>query len=53
MDTIQKFSLLKRRPDLTREQFNEHWHTVHGPLLASIPAYWKRRCQLAECKPAR
>jgi uncharacterized protein (TIGR02118 family) len=41
METIQKFSLLKRRPDLTREQFNEHWHTVHGPLLASIPAYWK------------
>jgi uncharacterized protein (TIGR02118 family) len=41
MDKIQKFSLLKRRHDLTHEQFNEHWHGVHGPLLASIPAYAK------------
>ncbi|TFE36485.1 EthD family reductase [Paraburkholderia dipogonis] len=40
MDAIQKFSLLKRRSDLTREQFNEHWHAVHGPLLASIASYW-------------
>lgn len=41
MDRIQKFSLLKRRGDLSRDQFNEHWFTVHGPLLAALPAYWK------------
>jgi len=41
MERIQKFSLLKRREDLSRNQFNEHWRTVHGPLLASLPEYWK------------
>ncbi|WP_133663066.1 EthD domain-containing protein [Paraburkholderia sp. BL10I2N1] len=25
----------------TREQFNEHWKKVNGPLLAAIPAYLK------------
>ncbi|CAI4217818.1 unnamed protein product [Parascedosporium putredinis] len=34
-----RFTLLKRRPDLAREQYNEHWHGIHGSLLASLPDF--------------
>ena len=37
-----RFTLLKRRKDLTHEEFNHHWHGVHGALLASLPDF--RRC---------
>lgn len=31
---LTKFSLLKRRPDLTQQQFSDHWHTTHAKVLA-------------------
>lgn len=34
-----RFTLLKRRPDLTRDEFNTHWHGVHGTLLPSLPDF--------------
>ncbi|GKZ75508.1 hypothetical protein AnigIFM56816_000161 [Aspergillus niger] len=38
---ISKFTLLKRRSDLTHDEYNEHWHTTHAHVLASLPAFWK------------
>ncbi|WP_340314923.1 EthD domain-containing protein [Rhizorhabdus argentea] len=38
----------KRRPDLTWEQFSDHWRNVHGPLLRDTPQasrYIKRYVQ--------
>src|SRR4051794_22365407 len=38
----------KRRPDLTWEQFSDHWRNVHGPLLRDTPEasrYIKRYVQ--------
>jgi uncharacterized protein (TIGR02118 family) len=29
--------LCPRRPDLTLEQFKDHWKNVHGPLFSSQP----------------
>jgi len=29
--------LLHKRPDLSTEQFNQHWHDVHRPLLLNMP----------------
>ena len=29
--------LCPRRPDLTLEQFEDHWKNVHGPLFSSQP----------------
>jgi len=29
--------LCPRRPDLTLEQFKDHWRNVHGPLFSSQP----------------
>jgi hypothetical protein len=31
---IRILGFIKRRPDLTEEQFYEHWEKVHGPLVA-------------------
>jgi uncharacterized protein (TIGR02118 family) len=28
----------RRRPDLSWEQFSDHWRNVHGPLLRDTPA---------------
>ncbi|MCK9503704.1 MAG: EthD domain-containing protein [Porticoccaceae bacterium] len=36
------FSLVvcvKRRADLSREEFSKHWRHVHGPLIASCPEF--------------
>ncbi|KAL2837389.1 EthD domain-containing protein [Aspergillus pseudodeflectus] len=38
---ISKFTLLKRRRDLTRDEYNNHWHTTHAQILASSPAFWR------------
>ena len=35
MDKV--ITLLKRRPDLSVEAFQEHWRTRQGPLLAKLP----------------
>jgi uncharacterized protein (TIGR02118 family) len=28
---------LRRRPDMTREQFSSYWHDVHAPIGRAIP----------------
>lgn len=47
---IQKFSLLRRREDFTKEQFQKYWREEHGPLLASIPAYWKNNSSYVQSR---
>ena len=34
---IVRTGILRRRPDLTAEQFRSHWLKVHGPLAARLP----------------
>lgn len=34
---IKFFFVLRRRPDLTPEEFHEYWKTTHGPLVAKLP----------------
>jgi uncharacterized protein (TIGR02118 family) len=34
---IKSLSLLTRRPELTHEQFVEHWLEIHGPLALKVP----------------
>lgn len=34
---IVRMGLLRRRPDLSREQFRAHWRDVHGPLARQMP----------------
>lgn len=34
---IVRMGLLTRKPDLTPEQFRQHWRDVHGPLAAKLP----------------
>lgn len=31
----------RRRPDLTREEFEDHWLNRHGPLVLSVPEFAK------------
>ena len=34
-------SLLKRKPDHTREEFISHWRNRHAPLVKSVPEFWR------------
>lgn len=34
---IKLVAMLRRRPDLSVEEFVTHWRDVHGPLIASEP----------------
>ena len=34
---IKSLSLLTRRPELTHEQFVEHWVRIHAPLAHHVP----------------
>lgn len=34
---IKVVGLLTRRPELTHEQFVEHWLEIHGPLAHAVP----------------
>ncbi len=34
---ITLHAMLVRRPDLTHEQFLDHWHHRHGPLIRDTP----------------
>ncbi len=34
---IKRFTILTRKPGLTKEQFFAHWNNVTGPLIASHP----------------
>jgi uncharacterized protein (TIGR02118 family) len=33
----KRFGLLRRRPDLTHEQFVAYWTTVHGEMAKGLP----------------
>jgi EthD domain len=39
--TYRLLSFLKRRPDLTVEQFQKHWLEVHAPLVKSVHSFQK------------
>jgi hypothetical protein len=39
--TYRLLSFLKRRPDLTVEEFQKHWLEVHAPLVKSSPSFQK------------
>jgi len=34
---IKTVTLLKRRSDLTSEEFHRHWREVHAPLVLALP----------------
>lgn len=34
---VVMFALLRRNPELTTEEFVEHWRERHGPLIAGTP----------------
>jgi len=34
---IKLFFVLRRRPDVTPEQFHDYWKNAHGPLVAQVP----------------
>jgi hypothetical protein len=34
---VKLIALLRRNPDLTHEEFVEHWRGHHGPLIAGTP----------------
>ena len=34
---IRRVSILTRKPELTHEEFVEHWENVHGPLARAVP----------------
>jgi uncharacterized protein (TIGR02118 family) len=39
---FKMMAFLHRRPDLTYEQFSEHWRDRHGPLaVARQPGFWR------------
>lgn len=35
---VKLFAVLRRRPDLSVEEFRAHWRERHGPLIAGTPA---------------
>ena len=34
---IKRMSLLRRKPDMTKEEFDRHWLDIHGPMIAKLP----------------
>ena len=38
---VRAIAILKRRPDLTFQQFVDHWRNVHAPLALQIPGVVK------------
>jgi uncharacterized protein (TIGR02118 family) len=39
---FKMIAFLRRRPDLTHEQFSQHWRNNHGPLaVARQPGFWR------------
>jgi uncharacterized protein (TIGR02118 family) len=34
---IKVFFVLRRRPNVTLEQFHDYWRNTHGPLVAKVP----------------
>ena len=40
---IRLICMLRRKQGMTHEEFEHHWRTRHGPLIASIPAVRDRQ----------
>jgi hypothetical protein len=38
---VKFMSFMRRRPDVTHEQFLRQWHDVPAPLVASTQGFWK------------
>ena len=34
---VKMFAVLRRNPEMTREQFVEHWRGQHGPMIRNEP----------------
>lgn len=34
---VKSIVMLRRRPDLTHEEFDRHWREVHAPLVLQLP----------------
>ena len=34
---IRRVSILTRKPELSHEEFVDHWENVHGPLALKVP----------------
>ena len=49
--TVKGFALLSRRPDLTAQQFHEHWRTIHLELALKIKTT-RRYVQLHRTEPS-
>lgn len=38
---IKRFVILRRKPDMSAEEFWNYWENVHGPLIGKIPGLIK------------
>jgi uncharacterized protein (TIGR02118 family) len=38
---IKRFVILRRKPEMSTEEFRQYWKNIHGPLIAKIPALIK------------
>lgn len=38
---FQEIVLLRRRPDMNRDEFRRYWREIHGPLVAKLPGLRK------------
>lgn len=38
---VKRFVVLRRRRDMTVEEFRAYWRDVHGPLIGKIPGLRK------------
>ena len=38
---IKRFVILRRKPDMSTEEFWNYWENVHGPLIAKLPGLAK------------
>ena len=46
---IRRISILTRKPQLTREEFVDHWLNVHGPLALKVPGIRRYvQCRVVE-----
>jgi uncharacterized protein (TIGR02118 family) len=34
---IKFFFVLRKRPDISSEEFHDYWRTTHGPIVAKLP----------------
>lgn len=44
---VKSIVMLRRRPDLTHEEFDRHWRQVHAPLVLQLPGI----CRYVQNRP--